>query len=567
MLKIENLTVSYGMGSYTVKGLDSVSFALDKGGSLGIMGESGSGKTTAAMAIMGLLHKTAVISGSINYRGIDLQDLPENVRNQHRWCKIAIVFQNSLEILNPVLTVYEQIFECLKRHMNLSIEEANKRMNRLLESVGLENFWGKCYPHQLSGGIRQRVLVAMALSCDPEVLIVDEPTNALDAVSKNEIIELLWSIQREKKIGLIVISHEIKTIARLTSRLAIMYKGCIVEEGLTHDILNHPMHNYTRGLLNSSPEMNPYRDLWGIPGEMTDVVQEGCSFYGRCNQHIHVCKRKKPDLEYVSIERKVACNRKGIVTLLQGIGIHKTYPFRGQITKACEGCGIELRSGEVIALIGQSGSGKTTLANILAGVLEADVGEVLFNGEKVIGNSATRKKNGIQIVFQDPFSSINEHFTVEQAVREPLDILRLESSERRQTLVIQALKEVQLPWEESFLSRRCYTLSGGQRQRISLARALVMEPAILIADEISSMLDPSTQANILRLLKGLQNLQGFAMLYITHDLAIAQKIADKVYVMQQGRIIEKGNAQKIFTKPVESYTRKLVEEGEKGLFC
>ena len=566
MLKVENLTVSYNTGDDVIKALDSISFSLEKGGTLGIMGESGSGKTTIAMTIMGLLHKTAVTSGSINYRGIALQDLPENVRNQYRWRKIAILFQNSLEILNPLLTIYEQIVECLKKHMALSNEEREKRVDTLLESVGLECFWKNYYPHQLSGGIRQRVLLAMALSCDPDILVVDEPTNALDAVSKNEIIELLAVMQQEKKFGIILISHEIKTIARLTSRLAVIYKGRIVEEGLTSDILNHPLHNYTRGLLNSSPDRNPYRDLWGIPGEDAETLEEGCPFYERCNQHIDICRKKKPELEYVSIERKVACNRKGVVTVLQGIGLNKIYQFKGQIMKACENCGLAICSGEIFALIGKSGSGKTTLANILAGLLKADAGEILFNGKKIQGNSATCKKKGIQIVFQDPFSSINEHFTVEQAIREPLDILGQDSYEQRQVLVKNALQQVQLSVEKNFLVRKCHTLSGGQRQRISLARALVMEPVILIADEISSMLDPSTQANILRLLKGLQNSQGFAMLYITHDLTIAQKIADKVYVMHQGRIIEKDNVQNIFKNPVQSYTKKLVEDGVKGLF-
>ncbi len=566
VLKVENLTVNYNSGSDTMNALDSISFTLERGGSLGIMGESGSGKTTTGMAIMGLLDKKTMIDGSIYYRGIDLQNLTEDTLNQYRWRKIATVFQNSLDVLNPVLSVNEQIVECLKKHLHLSVEEGNKKIDKLLESVGLETFWKNYYPHQLSGGIRQRVLVAMALSCDPEILIVDEPTNGLDTVSKNEIIELLLHLQRENKFGMIVISHEMKTITRLTSRLVVMYQGCIVEEGVTHDIFNNPMHNYTRGLLNSSPDLNPYGDLWGIPGETTDVIREGCPFCERCNQHIDRCKTNKPSLEYVSIERKVACNRKGIVTLLQGSGLNKIYEFKGKSIKACDNCKIELRSGEILALVGQSGSGKTTLATILSGVLKADGGDIRFNGEKVRGNSAMCKKNGMQIVFQDPFSSINEHFTVEQAIREPLDILEEDSAKERQIAVIYGLQQVQLPCTDSFLSRKCYTLSGGQRQRVALARALVMKPRILIADEISSMLDASTQANILRLLKGLQNLHGFAMLYITHDLTIAQKIADKVYVMQKGRIIEKGTAYNIFNKPVESYTQKLVKEGRKSLF-
>lgn len=562
LLQVDNLTVNYAAGEDTVTALDDISFAVEEGGSLGIIGESGCGKTTTAMALMGLLEKSAVANGSIRYRKKNLQDLSEQARNQYRWRSIAIVFQNSLDVLNPVLTIHEQIVECLKKHTELQPAEACKKIDKLLQIVGLDTCWQEYYPHQLSGGIRQRVLLAMALSCDPDVLIVDEPTNALDAVTKNEITGLLSELHREKNFTLIVISHEVKTVAKLTSRLVVLYKGRIVEEGLTKDILSNPMHNYTRGLLNSSPDMNPYRDLWGIPDEAGDAVSSGCPFYARCNQHVDTCITHKPNLEYVAIERRVACNRQGIVTLIKGTSINKTYTFKGKQTKVCNNCGLEIRSGEVIALIGQSGSGKTTLASILAGILTADNGEVIFKDEKVSGNNATCKKNGIQMVFQDPYSSINEQFTVEQAVREPLDILRCYSSlEEKTETVITALKNVQLPGEESFLRRNCHTLSGGQRQRVALARALVMEPALLIADEISSMLDPSTQANILRLLKGLQNLKGFAMLYITHDLSVAQKIADRVYVMHQGKIVEKGNALDVFISPTQSYTQKLVKEG------
>lgn len=563
ILKIEKLTVRYGTGTNAV---DDLSLVLEKGGSLGIMGESGSGKTTAALAVLGLLDKAAGAAGRICYQGIDLQALPEQERNSYRWRRIAMLFQNSLEVLNPVLTIDEQIGECLQRHTELTAKETRLKIDGLLESAGLDPAWKNRYPHQLSGGMRQRVLLAMALSCDPDILIADEPTSSLDAMAKGEILELLAQLQREKKFGLIVISHEIRTIVRLTSRLAVLYQGCVVEEGLTKDILQNPMHNYTRGLLNSSPDINPYRDLWGIPQEMTVDVRGGCPFYARCNQHCESCATEKPPLEYVALERKVACNRKGIVTLLQAAGINKTYDFQGTRQQVCDNCGLEIRSGEVVALIGQSGSGKTTLASILAGILDQDTGEILFQGKKVTGNNATRSKKGIQMVFQDPYSSINEHFSIQQAVQEPLDILgRAACTGDRRERVAEALKNVQLPWDEGFLTRKCHTLSGGQRQRVALARALVMEPALLIADEISSMLDPSSQANILRLLKGLQNLQGFAMLYITHDLAVAQKIADRIYVMHQGRIIEQGNTRDVFRNPVESYTKELVQEGMKAL--
>lgn len=556
-IRVENLSVCYPSDKIRIQAVNKVNFNLERGSSLGIIGESGSGKTSIAMAIMGLLKKPATVDGQVYYENTDLNSLSEKERNRYRWGKIAIVFQNSLDVLNPVLTVHEQIFECIRQHTELSAQEADKKVMQLLEIVGLEVGWNTYYPHQLSGGMRQRVLIAMALSCDPEVLIVDEPTTALDDVAKDEITGLLANLHRDKKFALIVISHEMQIIAKLANKVLVMYSGHIVEEGLTNDVLKYPMHAYTRGLISASPHINPYRDLWGIPGEAGRNTFGGCPFYDRCNQKVSECQTKLPKLDYVSIERKVACNRGGIATLLTGRGIHKSFAFKGKIVKACDNCDMNIYSGEVVVLIGESGSGKTTLAGILSGVLTEDKGEVLFEGEKVIGNSATCLKNGIQIVFQDPFSATNEHLTIAQVVREPLDILKLGTKDERLVKVRQALKDVQLPSDEEFFKRKCYSLSGGQRQRVAIARSLVMEPKLLIADEISSMLDPSTQANVLRLLKGLQNSKGFAMLYITHDLALTRKIADRVYVMYKGRIIEQGSVVDVFDSPKESYSLSL----------
>jgi len=557
ILRVENLLVCYE-GKNTTPAVNNISFSLEKGSSLGVIGESGSGKTSVAMAVMGLLKKPATVTGQIYYGNIDLNSLSEKERNRYRWGKIAIVFQNSLDVLNPVLTIHEQILECICKHTGLSGQEASKKVVRLLEMVGLEPSWSTCYPHQLSGGMRQKVLLAMALSCEPEVLIVDEPTTALDAIAKDEIIKILSRLHKERKFALLVASHEMQTIARLTSRVMVMYSGHIVEEGLTKDVLKNPLHPYTKGLIHASPAINPYRDLWGIPGEPGWSGSPQCPFYPRCNQKVEQCGTKMPQLEYVSIERRVACNRGGIVTLLRGEGIYKSFELKGKTVKACEDCHMEVHSGEVVVLIGESGSGKTTLAGILSGIQTADKGAVLFEGVRVEGNNATCRKGGIQIVFQDPFSATNEHLTIAQVVMEPLDILKLGTKDERMEKVRQALKDVQLPWDDEFIARKCYMLSGGQRQRVALARSLVMEPKLLIADEISSMLDPSTQANVLRLLKGLQNTRGFAMLYITHDLALAQKIADRVYVMYEGKIIEHGAADEIFKSPKESYTSRLV---------
>lgn len=561
ILRLQDVKITYKLENSDFVAVNNVNLSLNKGDSLGIIGESGSGKTSLAMAIMGLLKKTTKVDGEIYYKDTDLQLISKKQLNEIRWNKIAIVFQNCLDVLNPLLTIHQQIYECIKKHIKVSREEINKKVKELLKIVGLDEECGECYPHQLSGGMRQRVLIAMALSCEPDVLIADEPTTALDAVSKNEIIELIKTLQKLKKFTLIVISHEMETILKLTSRVAVMYSGNIVEEGLTKEVINNPMHNYTRGLINSSPSINIYKDMWGIAGEKNNNTNKGCSFCSRCNQSIEICKTKAPKLEYVSLDRKVACNRGGIVTLLHGSNINKVYSFKGRNTTACYNCEIKIRHGEVIALVGESGSGKSTLAGILSGIIKPDSGQVLFQGKKILGNNATCHKGGIQIVFQDPFSATNEQFTVEDIIKEPLDILKEDSKEEKKRKVIQSLKEVQLSYDESFLKRKCYMLSGGQRQRLALARSLVMEPKLLIADEINSMLDPSTQANILRLLKGLQNEKGFAMIYITHDLNIALKIADKTYVMYKGEIIERGLTPEIFSNPDKTYTKKLIHSG------
>jgi peptide/nickel transport system ATP-binding protein len=559
-LRIENLCVRYRQNE-AINAVYKVNFTLSPGESLGIIGESGSGKSTLAMTIMGLLGNIAQSSGSIRYMDTELLSLSERERDTYRWNRIAIAFQNSLDVLNPVMKIGDQITECIVKHLHFNKNSARERTENLLKMVGLEPFLSDVYPHQLSGGMRQKVLIAMALSCDPEVLIVDEPTMALDSVSKNEIAGLLSALQKEKKFSMLVISHELPIIAAMTSRTLVMYMGSVVEEGSTKEILRDPLHPYTRGLIYASPAIHPYRDMWGIPGEIRIATENQCPFYSRCCQQIDRCLSEHPLLKTVpNGDRLVACLRGGIVTLLSGRDLKKTYRVKNRKITACHQCNIHIRFGEVAVLIGQSGSGKTTLAEILSGILSPDTGEVYFEGRKVSGNSETAKPGGIQMVFQDPLSATNEHLTVREIVQEPLDIIKKGTKAERLCAVKATLKQVLLPFEDFFLQRRGHTLSGGQRQRVAVARALVMDPKLMIADEISSMLDPSNAANLLRLLKGLQNVRGFAMLYVTHDLPLAQKIADRVYVMRQGIIIEHGPASEIFRRPKEKYTQTLLRD-------
>lgn len=561
LLTIKNLSVKYNMEDETIKAVNNLNLSINRGESLGLIGESGSGKTSTAMAIMGLIKKLGEVKGNILFNGKDINGLSKKQLDQLRWKKIAIVFQNSLDILNPLLTIHEQIYEVLIRHTDLSKLEINQRINELLTKVGLSLDMAYSYPHELSGGMRQRVLIAMALSCEPELLIVDEPTSALDMISKNEIIKLLSGLYKENNFALLVISHELDTVLKLTSNVSVMYSGSVVEQGDTGEVITDPRHTYTKGLLNSSPAVNIYGDMWGIPQERKESEESGCPFKNRCTQKIDLCKNKKPVLEYVGANREVACNRGGIVTILKGENISKTYKSKNRSINACVNCNIDVKSGEIVALIGESGSGKTTLASILSGIENPDKGEIIFEDRPVKGNNFTSVENGMQMVFQDPFSSLNEKLSIKEAISEPLKIMKKSSEDFLEDEIKKVLGEVQLPASDKFMNRKCYTLSGGQRQRVSLARSLIVKPKILIADEISSMLDPSTQANVLRLLKKLQNEKGFSMLYITHDLAVARKIADRIYVMSKGEIVENGTASKIFANPQHEYTKKLIGEG------
>lgn len=558
VLKIDNLTIRYERESGK-DAVHQVSLSLEEGECVGLIGESGSGKSTIALAIMGLLNKRAEAKGSIWFENKNLITLTDRDMESVRWDRIAIVYQNGLDVLNPVISVGEQIAEAIICHTGMHKKSAREKAEDLLVRTGLETFWYDAYPHQLSGGMRQKVLIAMALSCNPDILIADEPTMALDVPAKNEIISLLKNMQKKDGFSLLVISHELPVISSLADSVAVMYMGNILEKADTKELLSHPLHPYTRGLIYSSPAILPVRDMWGIPGEIVIHSENQCPFYSRCTQHVKQCLNERPLLMEKSGGRKVACLRGGIVTLLEGRGLNKSYKSGKRELKVCSDCSIRIRSGEVAALIGESGSGKTTLAQILSGIISPDSGVVRFEGRAVLGNSESSKKHGIQIVFQDPFSAANEQFTVREIVQEGLDIIKSGTKSERREQVMDALLKVGLPYDAGFLSRRGHTLSGGQRQRVAVARALVMEPKLLIADEISSMLDPSSAANLLRLLKGIQNTTGFSMLYITHDIALAQKISDYVYIMKKGKMIEHGNSGEIFTNPKENETINLIE--------
>jgi peptide/nickel transport system ATP-binding protein len=567
LLKVNDLKCRYMTDIDTVRAVDGISFEIEEGEVLGIVGESGSGKTTVALGIMGLLPENTAVSGEILYRDELISSMPESRMDRFRWKDIAIVFQNSLEVLNPVLKIGVQVTEPMIKHLDISPEKVRSKCADLFRTVGLDTKWMDSYPHQLSGGMRQRVLLAMALSCDPKLLILDEVTSALDAFTRKEIRDLLVNLQKKNGYTMLMISHDITFVSSVALRIAVMYSGRIVETGPVRDILVSPRHPYTRGLVHSTPDIFVYKDLWGIPGDVPAGDEfKGCPFSPRCTQKIDICSKVSPVLMPAG-GREIACHRGGIAGLLEARNLSFRYRLPdGDYLQAVEDVNLEVKEGEVLAVVGQTGSGKSTLAHLLANVIRPEFGEVLFMGGNVNRGNFGNRLNGIQIVFQDPFSSTSNRFTVLDAVKEPLYINKIGSNGDRLQMVKNALELVRLPANDNFLKKYCGELSGGQRQRVALARAMVMEPKLLIADEITSALDVSTSANILRLLKGLQNRKGFAMIYISHDLSLTLKIADRIAVMDSGKIVEMGNSHDVMLSPSDEYTKRLV--GSRiGLCC
>jgi len=545
MLEIIDLKASYD-GTEILAGID---LDLLRGDSIAIIGESGAGKTTLGLALMGLLDGRC--SGRILLDGRDVLSFDENERRKMRGKDMAMVFQNVEDALDPIMTLSDQIEESILAHREKGDpEDVGNRVRHLFRSVGLDEDKGRSYPHQLSGGEKQRALIAMALANDPQILILDEPTASLDAVTKAEVTCLLRERIREKIT--LVITHDISTAAKLTGRMAVLYAGRIVELGDTQDLLENPRHPYTRGLIRSSPNMTTTKDLQGIPGRMVHGVP-GCPFSDRCTQRIDRCRKEVPQLTDAG-GRMIACHRGGIVPLLELSGVTTSF---GDFT-AVDGVDLTLFEGETIALVGESGSGKTTLAKTVIGLFEQDEGEIQLEGETLARRDRDFYRR-VQMIYQNPKESISHRMNVLDAVSEPLEIQKVGSPAERVAIVKRVLEEVELSTDDDFLKKYPHQISGGEAQRVAIARALVLNPKLLIADEPTSALDASVQAKILKLLLNLQENRGLAILFITHDIAIARKVSDRMAVMLKGKIVEEGPTSEVTTSPVHPYTMKLLE--------
>lgn len=544
MLKIEGLRVSYSENLV----LNGVDLEIEAGKALAVIGESGTGKTTLGLSIMRLVE--ASIQGIIRFNGTDLLTLSEREMQPIRWSRIAMVFQNVNSVLNPVYTVLSQVMEPMIEHGPYSRSEAHSKATKLLAHFGLPQESFSAYPHQLSSGEQQRALIAMALANDPELLILDEPLSSLDAINRAEVGRLLKETTTSHIT--LVFTHDLATASRLADRIAVLYGGKIIEIGLAQDVLSQPRHPYTRALIRAYPNMTTVKDLQGIKGRMTRLVS-GCSFHPRCTQAIDICSRETPPL-VSSQGREVACHRGGIVTLLSTTNLTKCF---GSL-KAVDSVSLHIEGGETLALVGESGSGKTTLAKTIIGLYQPTEGAIYLEGAEV-NNRQKDFYERVQMVFQNPGESLSHRLSMLEAVIEPLDIQGIGTRQEREQKAIQVLGEVELPQTEEFLDKYPHQLSGGEVQRVAIARALVLEPKLLIADEPTTFLDASVQAKILKLLLNLQEQRGLSMLFITHDIALARKVSDRIAIMLSGKIIEEGSSSQVVAAPKQSYTRSLLD--------
>jgi peptide/nickel transport system ATP-binding protein len=556
--------------------VDRVSFTVAPGQVLGVLGESGSGKSTIAKALLGMADD-AVVEGAMSLGGLDLGALGEEGWNDVRWRRISLAFQSTAS-LNPVLRIGLQMTEPLQLHLGLHRHQAEQRAVELLEDVCLGDWVLDRYPSELSGGQRRLVLLALALACEPEVLLLDEPTAGLDGVTRTRVEALLRGIAAAGRTAMVIFGHDIDTFEALATDVAVLYRGWMAETGPAGPVLSRPQSPYTWALLNARPTLGSIKELRAIPGDPYDQaeVASGCPFLGRCRQAVGACGVETPRLDALEGgdgRRMVACVRGGVVTMLDARGLRKTYNirqgFRRDTFVAVEGIDVRAHAGEVVGIVGSTGAGKSTLAMMLLRVLEPDGGTVSLEGTDLLAAQGAELKalrGGTAFLFQDPFEALSPRFTVAQAVREPLDVQGIGTGADRDARVAAMLHAVHLPTDADFLSRHTHELSGGQLQRVALARALVLEPRVVVADEPVSMLDPSEAVRMLQLLKQLQVERGIALVVVSHDLATILRIADHVLVVDRGRVVEEGAGRTILEEPRHPVTRALlIAAGARGM--
>ncbi|WP_025146780.1 ABC transporter ATP-binding protein [Pedobacter jeongneungensis] len=562
MLNVENLNIDfYNQEDKTwFKAVKQISFNVKKGTVLGIVGESGSGKSVTSFSIMRLHdEKAAKITGNIDFEEISLLNLSSNEIRQIRGNQISMIFQEPMTSLNPVFTCGDQVAEAIMLHRKVDKAEAKKHTIALFNEVQLprpEKIFDS-YPHQISGGQKQRVMIAMALSCDPKLLIADEPTTALDVTVQKTILQLLLKLKTERNMAMIFISHDLGVVNEIADEVAVMYKGEIVEQGLAKSIFENPQHPYTKGLLACRP--SPGLQLKKLPvvaDFLTGKIDDASAHLQASNQLTSIeiaARRKKLYAQQPLLLIKNLCTWYPINNGLFG----KTTDY----VKAVDQLNFEVFPGETLGLVGESGCGKTTLGRTILRLIQPTSGQIIFNGEDIthINKTDLRKlRKDIQIIFQDPYASLNPRLSIGQSILEPLQVHKLHRNDtERKQKVLELLNKVGL--KEEHFNRYPHEFSGGQRQRVVIARALALEPKFIICDESVSALDVSVQAQVLNLIKDLQHEFGLTYIFISHDLAVVKHISDRILVMNKGKIEEEGFPEQIFNTPKAEYTRKLIE--------
>lgn len=566
LLLVEGLNVSFRNDTGLLHAVKNASFSLDYGQTLGIVGESGSGKSVTSLAIMQLLsRRQAIIEAStIQLKGIDLLGLSENKLRALRGKKMGMIFQEPMTSLNPVFSCGFQVEETIIEHEHLSHKAAKAKVIELFEKVKLprpEDMY-KAYPHQLSGGQKQRVMIAMAIACNPDLLIADEPTTALDVTVQRKILELLRELQQQNGMGMIFITHDLAVISELADNVAVMQRGEIVEQGKVQEVLQNPQHPYTSGLLACRPPVD--KRLTRLP-----VVNEFLSnqwMGGVAEAHLSLAENPHERARYHE-------QLYSIEPLLRVEGLRTWFPVRHGIfgrtkswVKAVDAVSFELYQGETLGLVGESGCGKTTLGRSILRLIEPIEGKVFYDNDEITAlkpEQMREYRKKLQIVFQDPYSSLNPRMSIGHTIMEPMVVHHLyDSSRKRHEKVNELLHQVGLQPEH--FNRYPHEFSGGQRQRICIARALAVNPELIICDESVSALDVSVQAQVLNLLNRLKQEFGFSYIFISHDLGVVRFMSDRIMVMKDGQIEEMAEADTLYSNPKSKYTKTLIEAIPRG---
>ena len=578
LLEVKNLVTQFKTDDEFIKAVNDISFTLHKGETIGIVGESGSGKSVTSLSIMQLIPNPPgkITGGEIIYhtkdnKTVDLVKTKNDEMRHYRGNEIAMIFQEPMTSLNPVITCGDQVMEVILLHQKVTKREAREKTIKLFEEVQLPNpeLMLDRYPHQISGGQKQRVMIAMAMSCNPNILIADEPTTALDVTVQKTILELMKKLQQEHNMGILFITHDLGVIAELADTVVVMYKGKVVEQGPVLDIFSDPKHPYTKSLLACRPPLDkrlkrlPVVSDFMVRNENGDIVELDKKVSDAVNSVIISSEeRKKNHVELY--QRDKILELKNVKTWFP---LEKT--LFGKVlsyTKAVDDVSFDVYEGETLGLVGESGCGKTTLGRTILKLTEAIHGQIFYKRQELLRMKESdfrAHRKDMQIIFQDPYSSLNPRITVGDAIMEPMKIHNIfPTSKQRRDKVHELLKKVGL--DEKYFHRYPHEFSGGQRQRICIARALGLSPKFIICDESVSALDVSVQAQVLNLLNELKEEFKFTYIFISHDLSVVKFMSDRMVVMQEGKVEEMGDPDEIYINPKSEYTRKLIDSIPKG---